>query len=131
MLCIAMLAMQAGIFAKRLLQPVEDFAFIRKSGVSARRIATAAGQWLVYGVVLAVQPLECTKTIGAGNLTLHALTTLSSSLRAGDQTFLTLLLPVDRRVRQGLLAVSAYNAAASGLLAEALAAPPTPPARAR
>ena len=116
MLCIAMLAMQAGIFAKRLLQPVEDFAFIPgKIAASPAHIAAAAGQWLVYGVVLAVQPLECTKTIGAGNLTLHALTTLSSSLRAGDQTFLTLLLPsTGIPFSIGLLAVSAYNAAASG-----------------
>ena len=116
MLCIAMLAMQAGIFAKRLLQPVEDFAFIPgKIAASPAHIAAAAGQWLVYGVVLAVQPLECTKTIGAGNLTLHALTTLSSSLRAGDQTFLTLLLPsTGIPFGIGLLAVSAYNAAASG-----------------
>ena len=58
MLCIAMLAMQAGIFAKRLLQPIEEFAFIPgKIAASPAHIAAAAGQWLVYGVVLAVQPL--------------------------------------------------------------------------
>ena len=41
MLCIAMLAMQAGIFAKRLLQPVEEFAFIpgKIAGLHADRIS--------------------------------------------------------------------------------------------